>query len=420
MIAPSLHGLAISGISQSWRRSRSRLPCVFMLAVAVVLTPSTRAQSLKVLYSFGVGDGVHPSAPLVQDTLGNLYGTASGGGGHGMGTVFRVSPTGSVVVLHSFGGYPNDGSAPIGGLILDGSGNFYGTTESGGTGLCGLRFRPSGCGTVFKIDSAHHETVLYSFPLYGVRGAEPQVALVRDSSGNLYGTTYIGGSSRTGVVFKLNNAGETVLHSFTFGSDGGYPQSSLVRDATGTLYGTASEGGTFNSGACAGTGCGVVFKMDAAGNETVLHSFTGGADGSLPRTGLVRDLSGNFYGTTVLGGNTSCNSGYGCGTIFKLSATGKKTVLHKFNRTDGAFPYGTLIRDASGNLYGTTSDGGTQGMGTVFMLSATGTETVLHSFSGADGALPTAGLTRDRQGNLYGTTFNGGAHGVGTVFKLIP
>jgi uncharacterized repeat protein (TIGR03803 family) len=271
------------------------------------------------------------------------------------------------------------------------------------------------------LDPTGNETILYSFPGRGANGSSPEAALTRDASGNLYGTTHGGGAFGAGVVFKLDTAGkETILHSFTGGADGGFPLSRLVRDSSGNLYGTTSDGGVFNSGACAGSGCGVVFKLATTGKETLLHSFTGGADGTYLFAGLIRDASGNFYGTTVLGGNTSCNSGSGCGTVFKLDTTGKKTGLHKFTGASGASPYAALIRDASGNLYGTTYGGGVHGLGTVFKLATTGKETVLHSFSGPDGKNPVAALILDASGNLYGTTFNGGAHGLGTVFKLTP
>jgi uncharacterized repeat protein (TIGR03803 family) len=410
---------SISGIGR--RAASAALALAVVLVPAVVATRSAQAQTFSVLHSFTGAEGGNPDAGLIRDASGNLYGTTPKGGAHGLGTVFKLATTGKETVLHSFAGYPTDGFGPFASLIRDASGNFYGTTFEGGVGLCGLRFLPVGCGTIFKLDPTGNETILYSFPGRGANGSSPEAALTRDASGNLYGTTHGGGAFGAGVVFKLDTAGkETILHSFTGGADGGFPLSRLVRDSSGNLYGTTSDGGVFNSGACAGSGCGVVFKLATTGKETLLHSFTGGADGTYLFAGLIRDASGNFYGTTVLGGNTSCNSGSGCGTVFKLDTTGKKTGLHKFTGASGASPYAALIRDASGNLYGTTYGGGVHGLGTVFKLATTGKETVLHSFSGPDGKNPVAALILDASGNLYGTTFNGGAHGLGTVFKLTP
>jgi len=267
--------------------------------------------------------------------------------------------------------------------------------------------------------------------------------LVRDNAGNLYGTTSTGGGHGFGVVFKLDTTGrETVLHSFTGGADGANPNfgdPGLLRDVAGNLYGTTGAGGDL---ACrfvpalpsslSFPGCGVVFKLGTTGKETVLHSFTGGADGADPATGLVRDAAGNLYGNTGAGGDLACGGGSGCGVVFKLDTTGKETVLHRFTGgADGAAPSTAagLVRDAAGNLYGNTFTGGhgtcPGGCGVVFKLGTTGKETVLHSFTGgSDGAAPEAGLVRDNAGNLYGTTDSGGdlacgsGFGCGVVFKL--
>jgi len=216
-------------------------------------------------------------------------------------------------------------------------------------------------------------------------------------------------------VFKLDAAGnETVLHSFAR-ADGANPYPGVIRDAKGNLYGTTDGGGT--------QGFGTVFMIDTNGKETVLHNFpTGADDGYFVWGGLVRDAKGNLYGTTFGGGAGGC-SGNGCGTVFKLSPSGKETVLFSFDSTDGDHPEDTLIRDQAGNLYGTTIWGNTRsGYGVAFMLDPQGKETVLHAFanSGKDGASPSAGLFRDKQGNLYGTTdwdaYN--SCGCGTIFRL--
>jgi uncharacterized repeat protein (TIGR03803 family) len=305
-------------------------------------------------------------------------------------------------VLHAFSGRP-DGDNPAGGLILDSAGNLYGTTWHG---------EVSGVGTIFKLDTSSDETVLYSFA--GKSGTRPFGAtLLRDSRGNLYGTTTVGGSSKQGTVFRLGSNGrQVVLHSFSGGVDGGNPYAGLIRDTTGNLYGTTAFGGTY--------GDGVVFVLDRTGTETVLYSFTGGADGRNPFGGLIRDPAGDLYGTTEIGGDLNCEPPYGCGTVFKIDSTGNETTLHIFTGgSDGANPYGSLVGDAAGNLYGTTSQGGPSDSGTVFKLDTNGVETVLYSFTGAlDGGYPKAGLVFDAAGNLYGTTEYFGASSGGTVFKL--
>jgi uncharacterized repeat protein (TIGR03803 family) len=257
-------------------------------------------------------------------------------------------------------------------------------------------------------------TVFYSFAGYPENGVSPFGGLVMDPAGNLYGVTQAGGSPPPfdgGTVFKLDPSGnESVLHSFT-GGDGSVPYAGLVIDPAGNLYGTTLFGGS--------SGYGTVFKLDPAGPETVLHSFTNAAgDGGDPFAGLLLDTVGNLYGTTEIGG------AFGYGTVFKLDPSGTETVLYSFTNAggDGAYPLAGLVIDPVGNLYGTTDDGGSSGYGTVFKLDSSGSETVLHSFTnaGSDGAYPFAGLVMDTAGNLYGTTVQGGASNYGTVFKLDP
>ena len=307
-------------------------------------------------------------------------------------------------VLYSFTGSP-DGANPYAGLLRDTQGNLYGTTELGGA---------SGAGTVFKVDTTGRETVLYSFTGIGGDGAAPRAGLVQDAQGNLYGTTAVGGdlvcnaSHGCGTVFKVDTTGkETVLYSFTWtGKDGAYPNGTLAQDAQGNLYGTTYQGGKY-------VYFGMVFKLDATGKEKVLHSFSGNAAGANPFAGVVLDSQGNLYGTTEFGG-------HGGGTVYQVNSAGNRTVLHKFRWLDGADSSASLVLDAQGNLYGTTDDGGAYGYGTVFKLDTAGKETVLYSFTGTggDGANPYASVVRDAQGNLYGTTLGGGASGNGTVFKV--
>jgi len=305
-----------------------------------------------VLYSFtGGADGADPQTGLVRDSAGNLYGTA----GPSFGEVFRLDPTGREITLYTFKGGA-DGGFLHGAMVRDPAGNLYGTAISGGDTSCAA----FGCGVVFKVDANGTETVLHRFT--GPDGVEPFGDLIRDSAGNLYGITMNGGASGFGVVFKLDTTGEeTTLHSFTGRTDGGGPEAGLVADAAGNLYGTASGGGA--------SGFGVVFKLDLTGNETVLYSFTGGTDGAAPFGVLALDAEGNLYGTTNSGGDLSSCFGFGCGVVFKVDASGKETVLHSFTGgADGANPVAGLVQDAAGHLYGVAFGGGASGFGVVFKL----------------------------------------------------
>jgi uncharacterized repeat protein (TIGR03803 family) len=261
----------------------------------------------------------------------------------------------------------------------------------------------SGNGTVFTLSRKRKS--IYSFT--GSGGSYPLKGLVRDSAGNLYGTTAMGSNGR-GTVFKLDaNGNETVLHSFSGGtSDGIQPQSALLLDSAGNLYGTTVLGGFYNLG--------IVFKLDANGIETILHNFAGGPDGEYPYSGLFGDTHGNVYGTT--GGDGSST----WGTVFKISGAGSYSVLYDFTGgLDGGQPMAGLTWDNAGNLYGTTKAGGAFGHGSVFELGANGIETALYSFTGgADGSQPQSALLLDSTGDLYGTTVLGGASGFGTIFKL--
>jgi len=330
----------------------------------------------------------------------------------GLGTPQRAQAQAyPFAVLHSFTG--PDGQNPFAALVRDTSGNLYGTTQNGGSSAnC-----QGGCGTVFKLDTSGNLTVLHNFTGPKGDGANPYAGLTMDASGNLYGTTAYGGSGAFsqvgyGTVFKLDSSGsETVLHSFN-AFDGQNPDGPLIMDTAGNLYGTTRGGGASVDG--------TVFRLDTSGNLTVLHSFVEpNLDGKNPYAGLTMDASGNLYGTTANGGSPG-NCPDRCGTVFKLDISGNLTVLHSFTGSsgDGAYPYAGLIMDSSGNLYGTTSGGGAPGYGIVFKLDVSGNETVLYSFSGSDGANPYADLVMDSSGNLYGVTSGGGAFGAGIVFKL--
>jgi uncharacterized repeat protein (TIGR03803 family) len=387
-----------------------------------------RAGNRTTLYSFTGGtDGAFPGGSLVLDSAGNLYGTAAGGGDlgacpafDGCGVVFKLDKWGNQTVLYTFTGGA-DGAVPFGSLILDKTGNLYGTTFVGGDlSAC------YGCGVVFKLDKAGNETVLYSF-MGGADGAYPEASLIFDNAGNLYGTASGGGDlsacygSGCGVVFKLDPSGkETVLYTFTGDADGAYPYAGLVLDKVGNLYSTTQNGGDLS--ACSGAGCGVVFKLDKFGKETVLYSFTGGSDGAMnyfDGAGVIRDQAGNLYGVAYQGGDLSACGGAGCGVVFEVGPSGGETVLHTFTGgADGSGPEGTPILDAAGNLYGTTYGGGPLGFGTVYELDRHGKETVYALPSSAGGSAPVEALVRDSAGDLYGSASSGGAYNAGVIYKL--
>jgi uncharacterized repeat protein (TIGR03803 family) len=436
---------------------------VVLAIFTLTLLVATRAaaQQESVLYSFNYPngtDGQSPGAGLAFDANGNLYGTTLGGG-VGAGTVFELMPVlgggWTEKILYNFAG-GKDGFGPQARLILDASGNFYGTTvHGGGLGGCNLF-----CGTVFELSPAGggswKEKVLHSFN--GQNGGNPQAGLILDASGDLYGTTYDGGAHGYGTVFELIPAArgkwkEKVLHTFNStpkGKDGFYPQAGLIFDGSGNLYGTTIYGGT---GTCAPeegiTSCGIIFELTptlgGSWKEKVLHDFKNdGTDGAHPEGSLIFDASGNLYGAAYEGGYPTVKGDecypVGCGVVFELTPAGggwASKALYNFygNFSDGIYPQDGLIFDASGNLYGTTLEGGPVGNseGTAFKLTpaegGSWTETVLHNFmeNGTDGFFPLAGLLFDSAGNLYGTTLGGGplggvcgGYGCGTVFEITP
>jgi uncharacterized repeat protein (TIGR03803 family) len=304
-----------------------------------------------VLYSFaGQAEGENPFAGLVRGKKGYLYGaTLYSQDNVSYGTLYKVSPKGVHTVLYAFTGGA-DGADPYGeNLILDKAGNLYGTGYGGGTFEYGVVFELSASGT---------ESVLYSFT-GGTDGGRPYAGVVQDKLGNFYGTTLQGGAFGLGTVYKLTPSGtETVLHSFAGGSDGATPYGGVILDKKGNLYGTTTDGGLSNAG--------IVFKISPAGTETVLYTFAGGPDGANPTVSLVRDKAGNLYGTTYNGGN---GNGSGDGTVFEISPSGTHTVLHTFTGgADGAVPDAGLILDKHGSLYGTTLGGGI-GFGVVYELT---------------------------------------------------
>jgi uncharacterized repeat protein (TIGR03803 family) len=415
----------------NWGRQWSNWRKPAMLSGICLLAASLSAQTptLKVLHSFDGADGMWPESGLTMDAAGNLYGaTPFGGGGpctHYCGVVFTLDPQGTETVLHQFKGQ-GDGAKPNGGLLVDAAGNVYGTTSLGGNLTCG------GCGVVYEIPASNSSTELVIHAFTGSDGMAPYGGLIQDAAGNLYGTTCGGGASSHGTVFKLDaNRAETVLYSFNGGPDGACPKGTLVQDTAGNLYGTTSVGG--DGSACSGYGCGVVFKLDPSGAETVLYTFTGGADGAVPSGRLLLDTAGNLYGITRAGGLLSVCSitvppASGCGVVFRVDPSGSETVLYTFSGgADGSelsgfgVFSGALVQDALGNLYGATPSGGAGG-GVVFKLDPARTETIVHTFSSPEPMGPTGDVFLDADGNLYGMTGGGGSStecmSCGTVFEL--
>ena len=288
-----------------------------------------------------------PYSGLLQSSDGNIYGMTASGGSSGRGTVFKFTPSGTETVLYSF---PAGSSEPYTGLVQGSDGNFYGTTGANGT---------SDDGTVFKITPSGTETVLHAFAKSGTDGQIPYAGLIQGSDGNFYGTTYFGGANGFGTVFKLTPSGtETVLYSFAGGSDGEHPYGGVTQGSDGNFYGTTYQGGT--------SGYGTVFKLTPSGTETILYNFAGGSsDGAYPEAGVIQGSDGNFYGTTLQGGAS------GLGIVFELTPSGTETILHAFagGSSDGANPGANLVQGSDGNLYGSTAAGGPGGNGTFFKVT---------------------------------------------------
>jgi len=406
------------------------LAALVLIMAPVFLPHAWAASTYTVLYNFKGGrDGLGPDAGLVFDAAGNLYGPTYRGGvgctGDGCGTVFELTPSNGKwkesVLLRFTTRMPGD--LPTAGLILDAQGNLYGTASSalGGNGMV-FKLTPGANGK-WRVSVLHALTG-------GKDGQEPWGGLILDSAGNLYGTTAFGGGygsckgySQTycGTVFELSPPStkggkwrEKILYRFKGGRDGRNPFASLILDAAGNLYSTTSAGGAY--------GGGTVFKLTHGSNgkwtESVLHNFDVGMDGVAPFSGLVFDKAGNLYGTTYAGGGSHF------GIVFELTPSSdgwKETVIHTFQGgSDGGNPYCGLIFDSAGNLYGTTSGALTNGSGTVYKLTpgsdGAWTETVIYGFSGGNGSV--APLILDSAGNLYGTA-GGGTYSFGVVFEVL-
>jgi uncharacterized repeat protein (TIGR03803 family) len=398
-----------------------------MLALTMLTMCSpAAAQTETLLHSFSFNengkDGSTPYSTLAIDASGNLYGTTFVGGAYNYGTVFEVSPKAgggwTEKVLHSFINNGKDGDGPFAGVVLDAAGNLYGTTVGGGA---------DGNGTVFELSpkagGGWTESILHNFDAKDGDGDGPYAGVVMDAAGNLYGTT-VGGGNGFGMLFELSPKegggwAETTQYYFPPVNPS---YSGLVLDDAGNLYCTLQFGGRLGAGA--------VFELSPEDEwrETFLHNFNDtGKGGSEPIASMIFDQAGNLYGTTFSGGAENR------GVVFELAPAGDGgkigRVLHSFSKDGpgGRFPFAGLILDAAGNLYGTTEAGGPLDAGTVFELTPTGggiwTETTLYAFQhkgGKDGHFPYGGLVFDSAGNLYGTTLSGGTDGLGTVFEITP
>jgi uncharacterized repeat protein (TIGR03803 family) len=376
---------------------------------------ASQAQTFTTLINFNGTNGASSYAPLIQGVEGGLYGTTSGGGTGGAGTVFKITSGGALQVV-SFCPQPPCGFQPSGGLVLATDRNLYGMTEFGGGG--------NGQGAIFKLSQGGVLTTLYEFCVLAncADGRFPFGSLIEANDGNLYGTTLFGGTADHGTVFKITLSGAlTTLHSFLL-SEGDRPEAGLVQGTDGNLYGTTSGGGEFS---CGELGCGSVYKITPAGELTVLHVFcTEGNchDGAAPLGPLVRANDGNLYGTTGIGGS------HRSGTVFKVTPQGRFKVVYDFcaqaNCADGSNPAGGLIQATDGSLYGTTGAGGDPtcdsgvGCGTIFKIMADGAITTLHRFEEIEGSTPQAELLQATNGILYGTTPYGGTNLDGTIFSL--
>jgi uncharacterized repeat protein (TIGR03803 family) len=411
------------------RAASAMLALAAALVTVAIATPSAQAQTFTTLHSFEGADGASPYAGLVQAVNGSLYGTTGSGGansGTPGGTIFKITPNGTLMTLYSFcavleNNVCTDGSNPLVALVQATNGNFYGTTETGGV--------QADNGTVFEITAADALTTLHSFAGYPTDGAVPVAPLVQATDGNFYGTASFSGASGYGTVFKITpNETLTTLYNFCSQSgcpDGSIPSAGLVQGHDGDLYGTASFGGA--------NGYGTVFKITLTGTLTTLHSFDL-TDGAYPASALVQaTANGDFYGTTDGGGanqDSSCEYTY-CGTVFTITPNGTLTTLYNFcsqsGCTDGDEPFGGLVEGTDGNFYGTALGGGANGEGTAFRITPSSALTTLYNFcsqSGcSDGSQSRAPLVQDTDGTFYGTTSQGGSgqacpSGCGTVFSL--
>ncbi len=410
------------------RQFLSSIIRIMLLAAVAVLPHALFAGTEQIIYSFaGDADGEYVDSDLVIDRAGNIYGTSVQGGAFGTGTVFQLTPSAAGwihTVLYSFTGGA-DGGQPYKGVVLDGQGNLYGTAVVGGTGGSCVE---AGCGVVYKLSNSGGvwtETVIYNFT-GGNDGYGPGAPLVFDKAGNLYGTTPTGGARAQGVVFQLRPVSGTwkfkLLHTFTGGADGGGGSAGrLLPDNLGNIYGVATVGGAYGSG--------TAYRLSQGTNGSwtfkTLYAFKGQPDAGFPYGGLVRDQSGNLYGTTYYDGANDLGSVY---VLHPMPGdVWKEKVLHSFSAGSGGnSSIATLVFDDAGNLYGTTSEGGAGcSCGTIFKLTKGSngqwTESTAYRFQGQpDAGFAYNGMARDAAGNLYGATVHGGTTDDGVIYHFIP
>jgi uncharacterized repeat protein (TIGR03803 family) len=336
-------------------------------------------------------DGGNSRGSLMLNSDGNFLGVASTGGANAYGTIFKLTPAGTLTVLYPFT-YATDGGNPWGALVKGSDGNFYGTAANGGA---------NGDGTIFKISLAGKFTNLVNFNGANL-GKNPSESLIRGTDGAYYGTTSDGGKYGYGTVFKICGNKITLLHSFNRNAEGGTPMGSLVQAPDGKLYGMTTDGGA--------NGYGTIFKITTGGNYTVLRHFSPAADGGSPEGSLIVGTNGTLYGMTNTGGAG------GAGTIFKITTGGNYAVLHSFsNATDGGNPHGSLVEGKDGNFYGATYS-----FGRIFKITPNGQFNVLHTLAGNDGVNPVGALVQNTNGDFFGVTYQGGANAGGTIFKVTP
>jgi uncharacterized repeat protein (TIGR03803 family) len=395
---------------------------VALLGTGIQAGAASTAGSEKLVHSFNGTKGQNADSALIFDTAGNLYGTTVSGGTYGLGVAYELSPNGTggwtETVLHNFGNTKqSDGASPESGLVFDSAGNLYGTTYAGGT---------HGQGAVYQLvkgtSGKWSEGVIHNFG-GGTDGVNPVGGLAIDPAGNLFGTTFSGGLYNLGTAFELSPSGSkfvgSVIWNFGVGTDGTNPNGGLVLDSAGNLYGLTANGGAKNYGRAFELSLGV-----SGWTEITQHDFGHFQDGLYPLGTLVWDSAGNLYGTTSSGGTR------GYGTVFELtvgSGGWNSTIIHNFTAgNDGWQPEAEqLALDSAGSVYGTTLQGGSKGLGIVFKLSpgsgSSWTETLMHAFTGgSDGAAPVAGVVVDSGGNLYGATSGGGSNSDGIVYKITP